>query len=267
MISLLHHFRIMMSIRISFWLHDLTTLCSDFDLWSIGKSQKYYIFPRKSCIAPNYFKLNFLRNCDCFWVILTKVWFKERRAGYKFDQPDNKVNFYLGFGLPILLLPHLQSVWPQNCWYDPLRFLLARCLLNIWPTKPMFVSKASKLYSQVNLRFNYTTYYLNSSLEVEASCPQTDPGASSWRWICQSRRTTRRCALAVIEVKHKFGSTGCRQRGWFSWQWLVASFVFSDILVPKLNSSVGKLWKLNKGQVEEGLPPFTALQLSGKRLR
>ena len=32
MISLLHHFRIMLSIRISFWLHDLTTLCSDFDL-------------------------------------------------------------------------------------------------------------------------------------------------------------------------------------------------------------------------------------------
>ena len=92
MISLLHHFRIMMSIRISFWLHDLTTLCSDFDLWSIEKSQKYYIFSRKSCIAPNYFKLNFLRrNCNC--VILTKVWFKERRAGYKFDQPNNKVNF------------------------------------------------------------------------------------------------------------------------------------------------------------------------------
>ena len=142
------------------------------------------------------------------------------------------------------------------------------CLLDVFwifgQQNQCFVSKASKLYSQVNLRFNYTTYYLNSSLEVEASCPQADPGASSWRWICQSRRTTRRCALAVIEVKHKFGSTGCRQRGWFSWQWLVASFFLSNILVPKLNSSVGKLWKLNKGQVEEGLPPFTALQLSGK---
>ena len=81
------------------------------------------------------------------------------------------------------------------------------------------MSKASKLYSHGKTKFNYTTYYLNSTFyylghTIRRPCHHGLKSYKGWGEKGQRDRRPEDAPLrSVVQVKHKFGSTGCRQRG------------------------------------------------------